>query len=51
MTTTIHATAVVEDGAQLGAGVSIGPYCVVGRDVSLGDGVVLHSHVVIAGRT
>ena len=47
----IHPTAIVEDGARLGAGVKIGPYCMVGRDVTLGDGVELVSHAVIAGRT
>jgi len=47
----IHPTAIVEDGAALGAGVEIGPFCIVGRDVRLGDGVRLISHVVIAGIT
>lgn len=49
--TNVHATAVVEDGAELGANVSIGPYCIVGSEVTLGDDVVLRSHVVLAGRT
>lgn len=47
----IHPTAIIEDGARLGAGVKVGPFCMVGRDVVLGDGVELLSHVVIAGRT
>lgn len=47
----IHPTAIVEDGARLGAGVRIGPYCMVGREVRLGDGVELISHVVVAGTT
>lgn len=47
----IHSTALIEDGAQLGDNVLIGPYCVVGSDVVLGDGVRLISHVVVAGRT
>jgi UDP-N-acetylglucosamine acyltransferase len=47
----IHATAIVERGAELGEGVSIGPYCIVGPDVRLGANVSLMSHVVIAGRT
>ncbi|MGF1649691.1 MAG: acyl-ACP--UDP-N-acetylglucosamine O-acyltransferase [Hyphomicrobiaceae bacterium] len=49
--TLIHATAVVEDGAVVGSGVKIGPYCCVGREVVLGEGVELISHVVVAGRT
>jgi len=47
----VHPTAIVEDGAVLGAGVEIGPYCLVGKDVRLGDGVRLMSHVVIGGIT
>ncbi|MAF47958.1 MAG: acyl-ACP--UDP-N-acetylglucosamine O-acyltransferase [Rhodospirillales bacterium] len=47
----IHPTAIIDGSAQLGEDVSIGPYCTVGSEVSLGDGVVLHSHVVVAGRT
>lgn len=47
----VHATAVVDKNAKLGAGVKIGPFCVVGPEVSLGDGVVLHSHAVVTGRT
>lgn len=49
--TTIHPTAIVEPGAQLGTDVVIGPYCIVGAEVSLADRVRLMSHVVIAGRT
>ncbi len=48
---TIHATSVVEPGAQLGEGVRIGPFCVVGAEVTLGDGCELISHAVVAGRT
>ena len=47
----VHPSAIVEDGARLGAGVRIGPFCCVGGNVSLGDGVELMSHVVVAGRT
>lgn len=49
--TTIHPTAIVETGATLGAGVRIGPYCLVGEHVTLGDGCELKSHVVVTGRT
>ena len=47
----IHPTAVVEDGAQIGPGVVVGPYCCVGAEVVLDGGVELRSHVVVAGRT
>ncbi len=49
--TDIHPTAIVAAEAQLGDGVKIGPYCIVGSDVVLGAGVHLHSHVVVDGRT
>jgi len=47
----IHATAIVESGAKLGTNVKIGPYCVVGAGVELGEGSHLISHAVAAGRT
>ena len=47
----IHPTAIVESGAELGEGVVVGPYCTVGPEAELHDGVRLDSHVVVAGRT
>ncbi|MDC0115877.1 acyl-ACP--UDP-N-acetylglucosamine O-acyltransferase [Octadecabacter sp.] len=47
----IHPSAIIEDGAQLGADVTVGPFCVVGPKVVLGDRVALKSHVVITGET
>ena len=47
----VHATAIVESGARLGEGVRIGPFCLVGSQVALAEGVELISHVVVAGRT
>ena len=47
----IHASAVVDPKASLGKDVSIGPFCVVDGAVTLEDGVVLRSHVVVGGRT
>src|SRR5260370_15081383 len=49
--TAIHASAVVEAGAELGDGVSIGPFCHVGPQAKLADGVTLLSHAIVAGRT
>ncbi len=49
--TRIHSSAVVEEGARIGAGVEIGPFCHVGPEVRLDDGVVLKSHVVVTGDT
>lgn len=47
----IHATAIIDPKAEIGADVRVGPYCVVGPDVTLADGVELLSHVVVEGRT
>jgi len=47
----VHLTAVVEDGASLGAGVEIGPFCHIGPRVVLAEGVRLKSHVSISGVT
>jgi UDP-N-acetylglucosamine acyltransferase len=47
----VHPTAIVDPKAELGQGVSIGPYCIIGGDVVLHDRVQLMSHVVIDGRT
>ena len=50
-TTTIHPSAVVSAGAQIGDDCFIGPYCIIGAEVVLGDGVRLDSHCVVDGRT
>jgi UDP-N-acetylglucosamine acyltransferase len=47
----IHPTAIVESGAELGASTKIGPFCHVGRHVTLGEDVQLMSHVALAGHT
>ncbi len=47
----LHPTAIIEAGAQLGERVRVGPYCMVGANVRLGDDVELVSHVVVAGHT
>lgn len=51
MTTDIHSTAIIEEGATLGQGVKIGAYCHIGASVTLGDNVELKSHVVVDGLT
>ena len=47
----IHPTAIIHEGAKLGADCKIGPYCIVGPNVVLGDRVELVSHVVVDGKT
>jgi len=51
MTTTIHPSAVIEDGAVIGTGSVVGPFCVVGAEVVLGENVNLKSHVIVTGDT
>ena len=51
MSVSIHPSAVVDPAAKLGEGVFVGPFCLVGPDVELGDRVRLTSHVVVEGRT
>lgn len=47
----IHPTAVIEDGATIGAEVRVGPFCHIGARTTIGDGSEVKSHVVIEGRT
>ncbi len=51
MPTTIHPSAIIEPGAGIGDNCWIGPYCHIGADARLGASNVLHSHVVVSGRT
>lgn len=51
MTVNIHPSAIIEKGAELGADVRIGAYCVIGPNVKLGDRVELKSHVAVDGYT
>lgn len=47
----IHPTAIIDRKAQLADGVSVGPYSVIGPDVVIGEGCVIHNHVTITGCT
>lgn len=50
MATEVASNAVVDPRAQLDNDVEIGPFCVVGPDVSIGRGTKLISHVNLMGR-
>ncbi|HUR29693.1 MAG TPA: UDP-3-O-(3-hydroxymyristoyl)glucosamine N-acyltransferase [Planctomycetota bacterium] len=43
----IHPSAIVEPGVELGAGVSIGPLCHVGKGARLGARTILRAHVEV----
>jgi UDP-N-acetylglucosamine acyltransferase len=47
----IHPTAIVDSAARIPASCSIGPFCIVGEDVEMGEGCELLSHVVLKGPT
>jgi UDP-N-acetylglucosamine acyltransferase len=46
----IDPRAIVHPDAKLGEDVVVGPYCIVGADVSIGDRTRLTAHVVLDGR-
>lgn len=47
----IHKTAIIEDGAVIGKNVSIGPGAYIGAEVSIGDNCTIGANVVIEGCT
>jgi UDP-N-acetylglucosamine acyltransferase len=46
---TIHPTALVDSKAQIAADVNIGPYSIIGPNVTLGAGTIVEAHCVIEG--
>ncbi len=48
---TVHPTAVVESGAELAEGVSVGAYTIVGPHVRVGEGTSIGSHAILEGWT
>lgn len=49
--TAIHATALVDPGAELDSSVTVGPYTVIGPDVRVGAGTTIGPHCVLEGHT
>lgn len=47
----IHPTAIVEDGAILGADVEVGPYAHIGANVKIGDGTTIGQGAIVDGHT
>ncbi|HEY4905700.1 MAG TPA: acyl-ACP--UDP-N-acetylglucosamine O-acyltransferase [Candidatus Sulfotelmatobacter sp.] len=47
----IHPTAIIDPRAKVPASCKVGPYCVIGAKVELGEGCHLISHVAIEGPT
>lgn len=51
VTTSIHPTAIIEKGAEIGANVTVGPYAIIHKNVILEDNVEIKAHVYIDGYT
>jgi UDP-N-acetylglucosamine acyltransferase len=51
MAAPIHPTAIIEPGAQLGAGVEVGAYAFIGASVVLGEGTRVYHHATVEGHT
>jgi UDP-N-acetylglucosamine acyltransferase len=47
----IHPTAIVHPSAEIGKNVDIGPFCLVGEHVTIGDGTKLLGHCIVNGHT
>src|ERR1022692_961536 len=47
----VHPTAIIDARAKVPASCKVGPYCVIGAEVELGEGCHLVSHVAIEGPT
>lgn len=51
MSTLIHPTAIIHEGAQVHPSVSVGPYSIIGPNVSVAEGTKIGPHCVIEGHT
>jgi UDP-N-acetylglucosamine acyltransferase len=51
MSTKIHPTAIISHGAELDAGVEVGPFAFIGPDVKVGAGTVIAHHASVEGHT
>ena len=47
----LHETAIIHKNAKLSKDVKVGPYCIIGPDVEIGENTILHSHVNLVGNT
>lgn len=47
----IHSTAIIDESAELGPYVEIGPFCCIGANVKIGEGTIIYSRVDIVKNT
>jgi UDP-N-acetylglucosamine acyltransferase len=48
---TIHPTAIIDPTAELGEGVNIGAYCIVGKNSRIGDHTIMYPHSIVEENT
>lgn len=49
--TRIHPTAIVDPSAELGAGVTVGPYSIIGREARIGEGTIIRERASVCDFT
>ena len=49
--TRVHPSAIVDSDVELGAGVEVGPWSIIGPNVQVGDGTRIGAHVLVAKDT
>ncbi len=47
----IHSTTIIEDGAKISKNVTIGPFCFISSQATIGDGTRIDAHTCIYGKT
>ena len=45
----IHPQAIIEQGAQLGKGVVVEAFALIGKDAKIGDGTIVRHHATVEG--
>ena len=51
METDVHPTAIIEEGAELDQGVTVGPFSLIGSGVKIGSGTRIDHHSSVVGHT
>ena len=51
MATDVHPSAIIEQGAELDEGVSVGAYAYIGAQVKIGKGTTVMHHATVDGVT
>ena len=47
----IHPSSIVDPTAKIAESVEIGPFCLIGLDVEIGEDTKIESHVILKGPT